>query len=178
MFLLHLLSKRLKQDNIKKDKKTDRLLTLLCTDKETDRYLDCAENSSYKQVGVLVNVQDCVGCGRVGAGRGRHHTSHGAFQRIHWDGAIQPITEDREKQKERTGLMLFCLLCCISWRTFTMFEDIGAWNQFFWTLGATDEWWKQGVEPVCCSGTFGLYSDIYLPHRSLSSNQEQHFCVV
>lgn len=58
---------------------TYRLLMLLYTDEETERYLDCAEYSSYKQVGALVDVQDGVGCGRVGTGRGRHHTSHRSF---------------------------------------------------------------------------------------------------
>ncbi len=66
MFLLHLPSEMYKEENgegKKKDKKTDRFLMLLYTDKETDRYLDGAEYSSYKQVGVLVDVQDGVGCG-------------------------------------------------------------------------------------------------------------------
>lgn len=45
--------------------------------------LDSADYSSYKQVGILVNVQDGEGRGRVGTGRSRHHTSHRAFQRIY-----------------------------------------------------------------------------------------------
>lgn len=103
----------LKKKKITMRKKTDRLLMLLCTNTETGRYLDSAEYSSYKQVGVLVDVQNSEGRRRVGTGRGRHHTSHGAFQRIYWYGAIQPIAGDREK--EGVGLMLFSRLFCISW---------------------------------------------------------------
>lgn len=109
--------KRQKETNqVRKDKtccstQTDR-------ERETgSRYLDRAEYSSYKQVGVLVDVQDGVGRGRVGTGRCRHHTSHGAFQRIYWYGAVQAITADRE------GLMLFCLPFSISVKTDHLTQD-------------------------------------------------------
>lgn len=63
-------------------KKTESFLDFV-TRRQTVSYLDSAEYSSYIQVGVLVHVQDGVGRGRVGTGRGWHHTSHRAFQRIH-----------------------------------------------------------------------------------------------
>lgn len=98
LFLLHLLSKKTEGDK-PSEKRQDMLFH---TDRQRDRerqsgsrYLDRAEYSSYKQVGVLVDIQDGVGRGRVGTGRCWHHTSHGAFERIYWYGAVQAITADR-----------------------------------------------------------------------------------
>lgn len=70
------------------------------------QYLDFAKYASYKQVGFLVHIQDGVGGGWVSTGWGRHHTCHRSFQRIHWNGAIQPISAIKE------SLMLLSSVIC------------------------------------------------------------------
>lgn len=70
------------------------------------QYLDFAKYASYKQVGFLVHIQDGVGGGWVSTGWARHHTCHRSFQRIHWNGAIQPISVTKE------SLMLLSYIIC------------------------------------------------------------------
>ena len=67
-----------------------------CFDRQ---YLDGAKYSSYKQVGVLVNIQDSERCGWVGASWSWHHASHWAFQRIYGYGTIQAVAVVEEKEK-------------------------------------------------------------------------------
>lgn len=137
------------------------------TDEETARYLDCAEYSSYKQVGVLVHVQDGVGSGRAGAGRGRHHTGHRSFQRIHRYGAIQPVPADRSRRK---GLdVVWWNALATSWRCWSHVQRVSR------TLGAKDEWLNQAEVPLwsCGSSLRWINNQLW---NLFPKQQQQHIC--
>lgn len=132
-------------------------------------HLDWADDSSNKQVGVLVHVQDGVGGGRVGAGWHWHHTSHRSFQRINWDGAIKPIAvngEEQKKGREEGGVSDFLF--------------------FLNVLQLTMEWWSTWcwiwLTEMCHRDCYPHESlpfsrEPYIPSRIMFSNQTRCFSI-
>lgn len=146
--------------------KTDSFFLLFLSDRETD--LDGAEYSSHKQVGVLVHVQDSEGCGRVGAGRGRHHPCHGSLQRIHWYGAIQPITGSRHRRGREHGYEFICF--CVSRKTFRTTEEVGLcfYEVEVLKMNNRNREWNQfvAVEPLSCAEKFIPHSRVCFQSRN------------